>query len=508
MAISSINVLRLVLQETGTYNIQYYRPYLINTTPASTEKLLRKVESTVQQNGKVSSASLSGMGEELIAPQAAPQAPVAIPGGWTDKRIRFVLEVLITNSFGAQSIYYVQGYTNYFGISPSGHIDPNMLFIINSVFQLSRRAVSTPTGQIYQDRIIDCSHLLVSPQYLDPTSQLSLYTLQPVDLFSYIQASAYDAGYNALDQYDQIGSNEIKSKIMIDTRLMTSANTFKSSQRRNSAPLDYLSQTLNYGIQSQIANDTNEGYIAPYHDTVSIARGFAESDESKLKNSDFISLLNNDNFTNAQQITSVFTLGQLMKFDPNTPAVTNYLKLDPNQRAQLHQSGLTSNWNGSDKTTQVAVILANSVPTIMSQCLISRIHFRSTNLMLAGQFTTQIIDAKSLSNTVLTSMFELFKERIEREIIYDFTYGNMIGYTLDVRCDMFGETTIKISLDNEPEVIYVVPSFCDSLITPVSNVDPSRVVKEASSINYLIDAVYSTVSQYSSHSGVKLNYSI
>jgi hypothetical protein len=105
-------------------------------------------------------------------------------------------------------------------------------------------------------------------------------------------------------------------------------------------------------------------------------------------------------------------------------------------------------------------------------------------------------------------MFEVFKHKLESEIIYDFTYGNQIGYTLDIRSDMFGETSISLSLDGEPEVIYVVPTFCDSLISPIANVDPSRVEVVAQSANYLIDVAFSTINQTAQHTGVHLNRSI
>lgn len=509
MAVSKVNVVRLILQETGTYNIQYYRPYSINVTPQSVNQLIKRVEHSMYTNGNLTASAISGMGEELVAPQASPQAPVAIPQGWTNKRLRFVLEIAITNSLGVQSIYYVQGYTNHFGVSSGGHIDPNMLFYINSVFQLSRTLRNTPTGAQYSDRIVDCSHLLVAPNVLDPAANYSLFTIQPVDLFSYMQINVQNSGMNAYDGYGDMAGMAGGDTIVLDTRLMSSTDFFKSSQRKNNAPLEYLTSTINNGVMGLSINDATEGFISAHHNAISQSRGFAEADENSMKNSEFISLLNQKNYQTANQISSIFTLSQLANIDPNLPAVTNYLHLSPEHQAQLHQTGLTAHWTGSDKTTQIAVILANAVPTIMSQCLISQIHVRSTNCMLAGQITTQILNAKSLSNSVLVNMFEVFKQRLEKEIIFDFTIGNQIPYELDLRSDMFGETTISLKLDQDPEVVYVVPSFCDSLISPIANVDPNRIQKEAMSAELLIDSVFSACnSGNQQQTGIRVNYGV
>jgi len=509
MAVASVHVVRLVLQETGTYNIQYYRPYQINNSVQSSNKLHNRLESAMMQNGKVHPSMLAGLGEEIITPQATPQAAVAIPGGWENKRVRFVLEISITNQIGAQSVYFIQGYTNHFGISQSGFIDQSMLFVINSIFQLNRKLVQGVNGStFYQDRILDCSHMLVAPEFLDPSSMTKLYTLQPSDLFSFLQISSQTTGFNVYDQYAEMAGQSVPNPLALDTRMMVNSFNFKPSQRLNNSPLDYLARTINFGVQSQSMNSTHDTYNPLYDSAISEARLLAHSSENKITDSDFMSLLNENNYQTAQTLSSVFTLAQLLKIDPNTANVTNYLQLSPEKRASLHQTGLTAHWTGSDKTTQVAVILANSIPTLMSQCLISQIHLRSTNLIQVGAMTTQIINAKSLSNTALVQMFEVFRNKLESEIIYDFTYGNQIGYTLDVRSDMFGETTISLSLDSEPEVVYVVPTFCDSLITPIANIDPARVSKEAMSANYLIDVAFSASNQSSQHTGLNLNQSI
>jgi hypothetical protein len=501
---SKIQVSKLVLQETGTYNIQYYRPYQVTFSAQATNKFALQVEESLKYSAKLPVDMIASLNEHVIAPQASPQAPIAIPNGWSNPRIRFVMEVYATSSLGTQSIYYVQGYTNYNGvIAATGAIDPKMLFIINSVFVLNRKLQRTPTGNQYVDSLQNCSHLLVSPATLDPTATNSLYTIRPTDLFAFMQTHLgdYSKGYNAYDASDNgyvpglVPQQQIisgSSPLMIDTRLMTPNDFYRPTERANGSPSAYLTQTLNAGLMGHLSNTDSMSFASVGMES---ARSQLMQNDNFISQTDFMRSLNNYNYENSRGISSMFNLGQLAAVDPNIYNVTNYLALDPSRKASLHQAGLTSHWSGSDMDTQIAATLASAVPAIMSDCLISSIQFRSTNHSVDAKMFTQIIDGKSLSNTTLVHMFELFKNRIEREIISDFTYGNQIAYTLDVKCDMFGDTIIQINTDSNPVTTYVVPSFCDSVFTPIANTDPNLVAYNGKSVSTMVDVLIASANE-------------
>jgi len=162
-----------------------------------------------------------------------------------------------------------------------------------------------------------------------------------------------------------------------------------------------------------------------------------------------------------------FTFPELMKIDPNVSAVTNYISLGTTQSKQLHVAGQTAYWNSSDRETLVASVLSNAIPALMMELMISKIYFRSTNSDIGGNMNTIIIDAKSLTNADLTANYELFKRRLEKEILFDITYGNQSMFMIDMSADLFGETSISVSMDGAPMTPYTTPSFCDSLMVPV-----------------------------------------
>ena len=162
-----------------------------------------------------------------------------------------------------------------------------------------------------------------------------------------------------------------------------------------------------------------------------------------------------------------FNSTMLEHIDPNLSNVTNFIKIGNTQLVGLHTAGETEHWGGAGRETVAATLLSNAIPALMLEYMINKIYFRSTNHDINGQMQTILIDAKSITNMDLTKSFNLFKYRLENEILFDLTFGNQIAYMLEVSCDVFGESRITIALDSGPMITYATPSFCDSLIAPV-----------------------------------------
>lgn len=119
-------VKKLLLQETGTYNQMYNRPYEVDTQGGMLENAISRLE---QAKGGLSGSGLSGIGSMLLRPSASVMQGVSdvyIPNGWSERRLRFVMEVEVTSKTGSTSIFYFQGFSEYVGVSMQGSIDPRM----------------------------------------------------------------------------------------------------------------------------------------------------------------------------------------------------------------------------------------------------------------------------------------------------------------------------------------------------------------------------------------------
>jgi hypothetical protein len=126
---------------------------------------------------------------------------------------------------------------------------------------------------------------------------------------------------------------------------------------------------------------------------------------------------------------------------------------------------------------------------------LSNIGFIANNLGFNGVTDIKIVAApKSLSNSMdLTLPIQKFIFRLENEMLRSLSYSNSISYMLEVKCDTLGETWINISVNGEPTVLYVTPSFCDALMTPVTTYNNALLNSVASDFNTLMGEIAENV---------------
>jgi hypothetical protein len=406
------------------------------------------VDRVQNNNGdRINGSLLAGAAVNVISPAATPEGPVIIPNGWENPRIRFVLIVDSLFSTGSSLTYYIQGYTDYDGITSSNAIDPRMNFLINSITTITQLTQVTPVGTITQDRVVDSVQLLSDHDWNSNIAQRQgKLSLRPHDLIVGIQSQHYGA---AIDH--------TSPGAFLDTRNFIKQDPVRST-RSNNIGTNYIAKVLD----TYIAATLQVPFGQSDQDIYSLAKNNLY--ENSAYDNPFIRAISD---SNGIAISHCFTYPQLCTIDHNTSNVTNFIIQGVTQQTQLHRAGQTEFWNGSTIETVVATILSHAVPALMMELLISKIIFRSTNYSHGVQMSTVISYANSLTNADLTQNYELFKRRLEQEVIFDLTYGNQESYLLDMSVDLFGETWIKITLGNNPAVDYVTPSFCDNLSVPI-----------------------------------------
>ncbi len=102
-----MNVLKLMIQRTGTFGEQYRRPYNSSLDAGTANKILDAV------NGKniIKASTLANTSMGFIAPQANPEHAVHIPNGWGTPRLRFLLVIQHIDHMGVINNEYISGYT-------------------------------------------------------------------------------------------------------------------------------------------------------------------------------------------------------------------------------------------------------------------------------------------------------------------------------------------------------------------------------------------------------------
>lgn len=446
--VTEVSIVELRLQETGTFNNQYHRPFEAIIRHESLENLSRRIESTISAAGpsRIDNSLISGMSDGLITVSATPDQETAIANGWHERRFRFTMTVAIKSGFGERLCYF-QGYSEFFDVSHGNNIDPNMVFYINSYTVVSRMADPTNPMNGYIDRVIESRQVLNGTYGANNSPQL--YGIRPEDLFIGVQSSYFSQG-------------NLDSSIPIrDTRIGLSGQTF-ASNRVNAIPSNLLTTVVNTWREVETTADFGQGGESIHDRAIQKLH-----DRSPLENP-FIAQLSQLQYAGLTPTTH-FTLADLAKIDPTVSQRIYYQPLE--DFGQVHSVGMTSQWNGADKLTQIAYLAATSTIALMQATGMITAHFFATNMTMDGTpVVNMTAPGVTFSTTNPTGAYNLFTMRFTSEVMPDITCNNLIPVSVSISADIYNETMITISMDGQPAVDYVFPSFADSLLQPMMTV--------------------------------------
>lgn len=474
--VTAMRVEQLTLRETGGYNPMYHRPYQSHLDAGMLNAITQRVEQV--GSGRISGQLLSGIAGSILSPSAVidPTQAIAIPYGWNERRIRFVLKLQCLFSLGTEVQYLIQGYTDYPGVSIGGAVDPNMQFIINSVVVVGKNTVAYgPTGYNTLDRMVENYQVMADPTWQNVQQMTQARLMRPQDIFGTMQ-DEYLRG--ATESYLPYGDQ------VYDPRSVLRSDPQKST-RGNNLPGNYIGRVVDAFYTSSQLSEFGQGNA----DILSKSRETVM--ETPISDNPFVRWLGERRM---QPSGYQFSLPELEELDPNTRAVTNYIQPGQMQQVSTHQPGLTSYWTGADRCTVVATHLSQAVPALMMDLLISKVVLRSTNDALSGLIDSRFIEVRSLTGADMRRHYDLFLHRLETEVIQDFTFNGQELYHLDIQADIFGETWITLSLAGQPAVTYVAPSFCDNLFAPVIAQNQNQLDHLAHDMESLINNVNEAVS--------------
>lgn len=454
----SINVVKLIIQQTGTYDEQYQRPYTTQLSANSRNDILEAVI------GKpcITPAAVATATMGFITQTATPERVIGIVNGWNTPRLRFLLQLREVDHMNMAQTFYVTGYTEYSEISMHNRVDPNMLFYINNISITKSISYSTPLGNQSYQNLVDSSHVLVNDSYSSIFEPNKIYNLAPESVL------------------DDIGCLDLgSSEDMIINTTSTMNRTPTKSPRKNNISSVYVSRVMDGYLQTsrQSEFDTHSSML--------------ENTKNGMQNLPYTSdpfLMKLQAMHNRQgkgtTISNTFTLNDLCSIDPNTP---NVMKLAEYQAGGMYQAGRNNGWGGSDGVTLFAATLAQSLPAYLTQFCFNSTHFTATNYTLTGAIEATVNDVKGFNNGLdLSKEVSAFIYRINTELLSGLSYGNKMPFQLEVRCDLIGETWIEVSLNGEPPMCFVTPSFCDSLTTPITTTNINNLHGIASDFDRLL----------------------
>jgi hypothetical protein len=489
-ATGRIHVKRLFLMETGRYDTQFRRPYQTKLQGSTLNALTESLAGTK----RFTASQLAGVANQIVAPSAFPENPIAIANNWGEKRLRFMMEVECKQLAGGSIIVTVLGYTNYPGvIVHSAALDPQMEFYINSIISIRRTVETTPFGAQTYSNVIDNSHILVDPGYSGVYGAQPSHKMRPEDVYATMSMSHLSGLSDAMDLRTVLDQTPIASK------------------RGNSVAAEYAANLLDGYTRANI--DAAFG-VNKEEDILDNARGYAQ--ETMLNMNPFFKAISTfrDGF-----VSNFFTWRDLCSMDPNAEHVTVVSMLGQTSQQGPGPvtgydvaSGVASPWGGSELITQVATILSQSVPALMADFGLTVVAFASTNRRVfadamqaagpyaaANRISTRIGDLQSFSDFDMTPYMDHFVAKLERLVLTDVSFNNEMDFFIEMQADLLGETWIKISLDGGAQLTFVTPSFADALLVPV--------VTSNAKLSQQLSQTFETVFHHlSEHSG--MGYSV
>lgn len=467
-----MNITKLALLDSGTYDAMYLRPYEINDS----HRGLLRIQEATRYGQNITSSALSGVAGTVLRPTADHRGLIQISNGWGQRRYRFLMEVQDVDLLGNESMQYLTGYTDHAGVSAGGHVDPNMRFYVATTIRMKTLAYATDYGQVKQMSISDTSHVFNynhTPSLSQDLSVTGVNLQRPQDVCTSIQASQYR---RVSDQF-------------FDPRTTFAQENVRLSRRSNAMAPKYMADVLKAGAMSLASSDNDSTEVEIWSNAEGLVKENAFSQDQVL-----LDLHRKTSFNEGDS----FTYSELRNLCPHLDNVTKYAPNLPLQRQQAamgtdsalpilesYDAGRYQGWGGSDVHTVWATILSNAIPALLLETMIKEIGFTIHNHKINGEidlsFGYALPFGRHLNGPQLADQFGY---RLVGEVIRDLLGGNPTAFSIRAHFDVMGESQIWIQIGTGPEVPFASPVFADHLYAPVLTVGQQSVHDLARNVEF------------------------
>lgn len=448
-------VLRGLMVDSGTHNVEVTRPYTANVSGDA-----RSIyEHATDRGMNITRNSLAAVASSIIEPKAIPDATVNIVNGWGISRILFMFEI---EQVGASLTTVLVGYADRVDTSlQSGLLDPNLKLYFNSMLTLTSYNENTPNGIIKRKRVVDNAHLLTR-SHMDTLRAYETYNGAPTGVV-YTQ--------RPMDITANLSLGNIEG-FTVDGRTQILPNTpIKSKRSNNSAPT-YLAESIG-AINSELRQaEMDPSYVTTSNDIYNTAG-------STLKESPIIAdavlrhIQANSNFAYEGHVT----WGVMQKLFPDIDARTRYANRTTNSiRKQDHFVSSTGQFEYWENPTYEAILstqILQTLPAFLTQLVLlgSRGQFSNNNAM--GEFKVNVSGETFIEGYDIIPSLTTLKHRIMTELMPGLTqHGHRV---IDIAYDinLLRDAWIGVSINNGPTIQYSSPCYADALTSPtcVTNLD-------------------------------------
>lgn len=455
----------------GNYVPMFNRPYTVNASKSAIDKISERLDDT--KAGKITPNIVNGVAGEIIQPSAVGYMSMCNNDWVGNKKFIFLLKVRSMDPTGVEINSYIQGYTEFDGITASGHIDANMVHYINNVIETTTMTIQTPMGVIRKEKLYRIYNVFFNGGFNE------LFTQRPSDVLENI---------NLLNMSQFINDPTLQTQHMgsymnsVDTKAL-------SSSVENNITTEYLSKILTTGIHDVKNKDI---FINSYE----ISNGMAPEarlPEPSIHDNRFLKFISRA--AGFKIVREFFTFQALMNVDPtiyNRFQVLNITKnyVDP---TMMQTPEVGDFWHGQDPVTVKAYSLIENSVSLATKYGFNKIYFSASNMAnpmgVAEVFITNFNSFINLEEQEFSYLLEIFKEKFVTEIFLNETNGGILPMHMEGYIDLLGTSKINLTFAGYPSNWYTIPTFASSLFAPVVSIDKQAVDFMSFQLGSVIDTL-------------------
>lgn len=484
-----VEIVDLILQETGTYNDHYNRPYKAVMSEDNINSILSSV---IQNNLQAGAGIFASVAPEVLDIQGRVDSTnlIHIPHGWGETRLRFMLQVREMPIKFPGSVFYtfLQGFTESKDVSmQTSQINPDMKFFVNSWVRIQEYTEQTPNGPKKIQRVQNSAQAINGMLVADQTGLQQTKYMRPMDLIGKVQADV-DTELRSGDVFDVRNTN------------LGGGNTAFNSYQNNTAS-HYLSRLMTPMAQAIQGIGVGNGHQGPIDTAVSFAAGL----EPSINDSPFLMLLN-------RQLQTIggatFSMNELALLDPSVGTRTHLRPVDARFQGALSARGRTAGWDSSTSETILATKLVNSIPGFMWTCYLGMISLTITNGMPGGRAETRVHMLRPITNIAPPEYVSKFLMELESMIARDISYNNQLIFNVDINASIIGDIELHVSINGGAKVTFNAPAFGAGILNPVYTRDMESFDNLASGLRTISDSLQTVYNDRNSFAGNSINGNI
>lgn len=438
----------------GEHTPVYNRPYMVNSDADAINTL---VDRKMEKGASVIDGTVIGdLTTRFISPSANVEVSIIDQNWVTEPKFIFILKVRATDAVGNEVISYIQGYTNYNGITPQGNADLKLVHYINTVIETYMVEIPSPMGKIRTEKLSAIYNVF------SPTSS-EYFTQRPSDVMENMSLVNFE---------NTFADSNVQIETQVLGGLVSSFNrNLVTSSVSNHVPTEYLSTILNASMHDITSRDI---MLNSYEMKDNSIRG-QKIVEPSISDNRFIKYLSAA--AGFISIREAFEFEQLMMIDPTihdrfTLVQLNKDYVDP-MMARTPTMG--EYWHGTDPVTLKAYSLIESCVALATKSGFNKLFFTATNMANpTGTFDIMITNFNSftsLGERDLSYLLEYFRNKIELDVLIPETNGGRLPIFMEMYVDLVGTSKINLEYAGYPQTWYTIPTSANSLFSPVMTFD-------------------------------------